>query len=542
MHQSGKFRFRHLDTVGSSDAENDDFLEKCFMDVGYLEVLEDCRDPRRIVLGRTGSGKSAILLQIKARNERSVLIKPESLALSYVSNSTIIRYLLEIGVNLDVFFRLLWRHVFAVELLQHRFQLQDEKATRSFFDRFRQNQQDKRLKEALDYLETWGKSFWKETDYRIKEVTSNLESEVTAGVQAVVPTFKADLGAAHNLKDETKAEIVHRAQHVVDQVQIRELGEVIDLLDELLDDDQKQYYLIVDKLDEDWVDDGIRYKLIRALIETIKDFNKVQNAKIIIALREDLLRRVFERTRSGGFQQEKYESLCAKIVWTKHQLKDILDLRIQELIRRRYTKQPVSLLDILPSTINRFDDPVDYILDRTLLRPRDAILFLNLALRRADRKASLNSTILKDAEREYSSKRFSALCDEWFSDYASLKRAAEILKGRKDVFAVKDISIEECQELAYTILTDNTDSSPPDKIYQLAESNWESDAALVNFRKNLVSLFFNVGILGIKLRPNERFVFVNDTSRDIWNPEVDEEMKVTVHPAFQTHLNIRPSK
>ena len=57
-----KFTFRKHATIGAAAAEEDaKFLSECFVDTGDLEVLLDCSDRRRIILGRTGAGKSALL-------------------------------------------------------------------------------------------------------------------------------------------------------------------------------------------------------------------------------------------------------------------------------------------------------------------------------------------------------------------------------------------------------------------------------------------------------------------------------------------------
>jgi hypothetical protein len=48
----------------------------------------------------------------------------------------------------------------------------------------------------------------------------------------------------------------------------------------------------------------LRLRLIRALIETCMDFAGVKNAKIIVALRSDLLDRVYRFTRDIAFLNE----------------------------------------------------------------------------------------------------------------------------------------------------------------------------------------------------------------------------------------------
>ena len=41
----------------------------------------------------------------------------------------------------------------------------------------------------------------------------------------------------------------------------------------------RPYFIVIDELDEAWADDSIRYNLIHALIETIRDFQKVRHVK-----------------------------------------------------------------------------------------------------------------------------------------------------------------------------------------------------------------------------------------------------------------------
>ena len=96
------FVFKNTDKVGAADADEDIYLDECFVDTGYLDILKDCSDPRSIVLGRTGTGKTALLKMLCEKNERTVKINPENLALQYLTNSTILPKLLDVGVDLDI--------------------------------------------------------------------------------------------------------------------------------------------------------------------------------------------------------------------------------------------------------------------------------------------------------------------------------------------------------------------------------------------------------------------------------------------------------
>ena len=91
--RSGKFKFRKHDRIGAAAAEDDqNFLEKCFVDTGDIAVLRDCSDSRRVVVGRTGSGKSALLLQLAAEERQTIVVRPESLSLNHIANSGVIQF------------------------------------------------------------------------------------------------------------------------------------------------------------------------------------------------------------------------------------------------------------------------------------------------------------------------------------------------------------------------------------------------------------------------------------------------------------------
>lgn len=468
--------------------------------------------------------------------EKVIQVSPDSLALEYISNSTILKFLSQIGVKLDIFFRLLWRHVFTVEILKKHFQIYNEHAKTDFIEKIKKMFRSEKNAKALGYLETWGRSFWEETEYRIKEITTKLEDELRASVSSVLPTLTFSADGATRLSEEERQEVIKRAQNIVNKVQIRELSAIIDLIKDVLTDPQKKYYVIIDRLDEDWIEENLRYRLIRALIETVRDFQKVRQVKIIIALRVDLLDRVFRLTRDSGFQEEKYESLYLNLSWTKDCLIEVLNSRINFLVKQRYTKKAVSYEDILPKSVDH-KATIDYILERTLMRPRDVILFFNKCIAQAIDRPSITVKMIKEAEGEYSRMRLRSLADEWVADYPKLiEFSAGLLKNRKSNFRITEITSQDIEDFCLKYVIDNPQEK--DSLSQMARELVEGALLPEDFRRHIIRTFYRIGLVGLKLEKHES-VSWSLKRPAISEAELNSNVKVSVHPCFWRTLGIQ---
>src|SRR5665213_2747397 len=92
-----KIIFQKRDNIGVNDAEDDTkFLIKCFVDNGDFGLMSDYSNPKCLLLGRTGIGKTALISKLKTdKGDRVIIINPEALAMQHITNSTIIRYMHE---------------------------------------------------------------------------------------------------------------------------------------------------------------------------------------------------------------------------------------------------------------------------------------------------------------------------------------------------------------------------------------------------------------------------------------------------------------
>ncbi len=540
-----KFVFKNSQTIGAAAAEQDKrYLYDCFVDTGVLETLLDCEDHRCILDGRTGAGKSALIAMICEQQEHVIPIGANSLSLEYIANSNIINFFAEAGTNLNLFYRLLWRHVFVVEILGEKFGSAPK--TQGFSGWIRNclgKNENHRM--ALDYLSDWSDSFWKETDHRVKEVTHKLEKDLGGVVTTKLPKIgDLNLTAARKLTEEQKAEVSHLGQEVVNKVQIKELNAIVKVLDEiLLTDRQKKYYLVIDKLDEDWVEEKLRFRLIRELIETGMAFtNQISNVKVVISLRNDLLDRVYRYTRDTGFQEEKYTDSSIKLLWTKRQLIEVLDNRINKLVKNKYTNKLVSSTDVMRGVkFNKYQVQLasEYMIERTLLRPRDLIQFFNTCIEQADGEIIISNHALFEAEGIYSRGRFRALIDEWFGIYPNLGLISQILRGMPPKFLVGKFTKESLEDGCLQALT-NSDLRREGKWYEEMNGIVEERFSVDTYRINLVSRLYKVGLIGLKSNNSMPVSWSFIRGSSISKAEIFDESEVHIQKAFWRYFGVKP--
>lgn len=542
-----KFRFKTTDSIGAAAAEDDnEFLNTCFVDTGVVSLLSDVTDRRLIVLGRTGAGKSAALKVLEdKRPGRVIRVSPEQLALNFVANSTILNFFASIGVNLDPFFKLLWRHVLTVEVLTSHFeQVQQAAESQSLLAKLRSlfggaTKHDKDMQQAIRYLETWGKSFWQDTEVRVKEITNKFEGELEAEAKATLGEKVAVLGAgaksAERITEEEKNELITRGQNIITKAQVEDLHKVLRLVDAVVTDKQRPFFLILDGLDENWVEERLRYKLIMALMQTARDFTEVRHVKVIVALRRDLIERVFRLARDSGFQEEKYESLYLPLFWSKDQILEVLDKRIAHLVTRHYNASTqVTHADVLPSTIERI--PIGQYIYSIAPRPRDVIALFNACIAAATDHNKLSAKVFKLAEGEYSRKRLRALGDEWSADHPALIDFTAVLQKRPASFKLGTISDSDIEEVCLRVCSDNPGATG---LTQSALQVVEGPGTVKHFKLLLVRTFYQVGLVGLKVAATHKESWVDELGRSVSFPEINDNTSVVIHPAYRRALGVK---
>lgn len=539
-----QFRFKKNDSIGNAEAEADEaFLSNCFVDTGELDALRDFRDSKRILVGRTGSGKSALLRMLCEKEDNVIELKPDELALNFLSNSSVLRFFEDAGTQLDVFYQLLWKHVLAVELIRRKYKITNEPAQRSFLERFSGVfLRDKTKEQAISYLTQWGNSFWNETETRVREVTNKIEDDLRASIEGTAGAIKLQAGGAEKLTSEEKIDVVQRGSRAVSQVQLSALSNVLKLLEqEVFSDQQEGYFIVIDDLDTRWADDVLKFKLIRALIETIKSFRQVRQVKIVMALRLDLLQRVVTATRDSGFQSEKYESMYMRLRWSGAQLIDLVNRRLNHLVRQRYTSRAIELEELFPKKIHK-DKFTDFLINRTSLRPRDAILFVNECLGRAADRQQVTAQMVIDAEASYSEKRIHSLQEEWQGVYPLASKYLTILERKPHSFPVSALSKSALEDWIITTFLSQNDQESKDPVVKISRIHFEEGkGSFFEVPLALLDALYAMGVVGVKPDSNSPTYWSFYSDHKPPSGSIKPASQISVHPTFWRAIGVNPA-
>ena len=111
------FIFRRNSKIGNLDAETDTFLKSCFLETDIYSNLLSFDDgidfAKRIVVGRTGSGKTALIKQLSEnpKIKKHLVIEAESTVFEHIKNNVFISKLIDNNIDLMIFYKSLWIHV-----------------------------------------------------------------------------------------------------------------------------------------------------------------------------------------------------------------------------------------------------------------------------------------------------------------------------------------------------------------------------------------------------------------------------------------------
>lgn len=541
-----KFKLRKGLNVGGLAAETDPLLNKAFVDLGYLRRITATDDPAFLIVGRTGSGKTALIRHIKSSCAEVSVLDPEELSMQYLHNS-VLRTINSWGVNLEIFYKYLWRHVCILELIRMRYGDADDVPSRiqqmfPIAQIFKRDQ--KRARQvSQDYLRDYGEDYWVRTDTRIKKITAEFEEKITADAKlsAAIAQFSGSVGgdASRRKSNQIESEVQDRAQSIVSDFQISALNTVVDALEKYgFDDPQKSYFIVIDDLDKNWMPDDVLYlDLIKSLLSTVHELNcRLRSVKIIVALRENIYYRVFQKAAKHEPQREKWEDVLVRVKWTDDDLERMVDDRLAQVFKAEYTTDVPTLRTLLPARkASHAEDGLEYMMSRTFRRPRDVIDFVNKSLAETTEGVSRFSwSAMTSAEVSYSEARLKAVIDEWRDSYFGLPALFPLLRKLGARFTLLDINDDE----VYAVLGGERTSSCS-WLQELAVRLLNNNEPTVEIKKEFLKALYLVGLVGIRHPQSHRVTYSFERaivpSQDLEDPQ----LSFTVHRMFHSALGMR---
>jgi len=535
---SNSIEFSATSRIGNISAEADEeFLFKCFVDVAALSELRQADSPKMLLLGSTGSGKTAIIRKIERDSESSSLIQLDEMALDYLGNSDVIQFLISIEVNLDLFFQALWKHVILIEFIRIKSQVSDESKSRFIFSQiFNSFSKDQRKQRGLDYLQKWESKFWISMDENIRQITQRLEESVNAELGVEVQKFNTRAGYARTLGAEKKSQLQRVARKFAAPELLSDLAKVIDTLAEHGPKTQPSYILI-DRLDENWIDPSIKYPLIRALIESVKSLLRISDLKTVVALRSDLLEKVIIETREAGFQSEKYDDYIIRLRWDSRLLKKLVNDRINFMFRWKYNKQNVTFEDIFSEKVSNTGSPFSAIIEKSLLRPRDVINFVNMCLEASEGKTSVSRKAFTRAERDYSANRLTAMIEEWQNAIVGAGGLVELLKGKRSSFPLSEFCTSKLLDDLVGKYPENADRNK-DELWRLVDDATSKSVEPFDLACALFDRLHLMGAVGVKYDSDLPYQYFYQTQKPLPTSHLNEHTKIRIHPMLHSALGV----
>ncbi|MCA9633029.1 MAG: hypothetical protein KC766_35500 [Myxococcales bacterium] len=529
----GRVKLRRGLVVGALDAANDALLSEVFVDTGVLARLRDPADAAFLVIGRTGSGKTALLSELERRETHCRRLDPEELSMQYLQNSQILRFLTSLKINLEIFYKYLWRHVCVLELSRLRYEGLEPPGPISRFFRTKAAQ----AQEAATTYAGKHQDFWITSERCVQsvvdQVTNKLEEDFEGKFAVKAGGLQAGLSATkqeqHATNRTISADETRRVQEIVSSVLVTELNAALESLAAGgFQNKQQHYFLLIDDLDKNWMpDDSLYLELLRCLLQSVRDINtRLSTVKIVVALRENIYHRIFTDMNRGP-QREKWNDYTVKVRWTRNELTQMLTERVAALFRQHYTKEGATLADVLPSPRKaRKPEPMSYILDRTLDRPRDVIRFVNMAIEYATKEgpAVITWASLRKIDRMYSIDRLESLIDEWRDSYPFLGALCEVPRLLGVHFRARDMT-DEVLAAVYA--------------HKSAQaSSWLEGLVGSEWRLEMLKILVITGVLGVKEGPEAPVSYSWEDPTARLDESTIEGALFEVHTVFHRALGI----
>ncbi len=193
--------------------------------------------------------------------------------------------------------------------------------------------------------------------------------------------------------------------------------------------------VIIDELDKGWDSSEDAQAFIAGLFQACITLNRISpNLRLYISLRQEL----YENTPSLYEDAQKYRDLIETIAWTEQELQTLIARRVRYSLPRLAESSDdkcwTTLFGATPG--DGSGGSFRYLVDRTLHRPREMILFCAQCLHTAGERGSplpMRSDTITAAEIEYSRGRTHDVAAEQRFQYPDILSVFETFRGQPHI-------------------------------------------------------------------------------------------------------------
>jgi hypothetical protein len=211
------------------------------------------------------------------------------------------------------------------------------------------------------------------------------------------------------------------------------------------------------------------------------------------------------------------------------------------LFRYQFTGRDVKLHEILPNNIGGKVKALDYILERTFFRPREAISFLNKCIEKAEGSGIITGQIIKDAEYLYSEERLTALCDEWRREVPNLRHLSNFLRGFSDGSEVGHLRNNRLEQICMQIPRQLTGMEAA-LLPFVDEAAMDAQEGGFAFLRVLLAILYRTGMVGLKLSSTTIRVFSYHDEVAVYPEHIELTTRVYVQKAFWVTLGVKTTE
>ncbi|MGC5279418.1 P-loop ATPase, Sll1717 family [Actinomadura citrea] len=465
---------------GRDDAETD-IAEGGLLRAGFLRTAtyEAARKARKhLIIGRKGSGKSAICRTLAAEQSSevtTVLVTPDAL-----SADEIRRFELQ-GIPHEMAKKLIWRYVLATHIARHLVAHAAEahgKAGRRSVSTVRN------FLAANGELGDQRPRFW--------QIIERLRTSLSLEAFGVGITWELG-GPSEGIRTANQLDVVERnlKQAIKDLACPAEHGRLL---------------LLVDQIEDVWSNDGESDSLVIGLLRAARDVtSSFSGVSCVVFLRSDIydLLQFPDKDKLHGDEM--------RVDWSESRLLELILARAQASLGVDIDTDRL-WSEIFPPRMN--GTPVGaYLVQHTLLRPRDIIHLCNLCRDIAEGNGHdrITERDLSEAVHQYSDWKLNDLANEYLANYP-------FLDGLYPIF----------RDHGYVVTRHAFKRRAAEPLRALAGRFPERASGLTG--DDVIDVLYEIGFLGV--RRNDHVVYAHDHHDRI--ESTDREFHI--HPCFRPAL------